>query len=344
MMMMMMKATTATTADASADTDVGADVIKKEKDEEENEKEKEEMCALKMCGKRLDVEHRATVRVRWAGAALVPAATAVVAWDAAGAAVLHRECWDVATAALPRAASGERAALIGGPRLRLRVGSAERRALAAADSTAEHFDARVVVRDKARAAAALVAHAHRCVVFTGAGVSTAAGIRDFRGPDGRWTRALQEQQQEQEKQDEEEDQEGRRACKRRCVAAAAGGGTRPVSVREMNRGTAGLLGGTRRGDGVACAVPTVAHRVVTDLVAQGRVALVVTQNVDGLHQAAGVPRDQVVELHGNAFTEFCPVCAPPSLFPSLASPLDDDTCNATTEMWCEIREEIRCQP
>lgn len=321
-------------------------IKEEEQDEEEEKEQKVEVCALRMCGKALDREHRAMVRVRCAEAgALAGEAATVVAWDAAGGAVLHRECWDVATAALPRAASGARTALIGGPRLRLRVGSAERGALTAADRTAEHFDAGVVVRDKARAAAALLARAHRCVVFTGAGVSTAAGIRDFRGPEGRWTLAPHEGC----KRPRSESPDGDRGH---------GGGSNPrlLSVREMNRGTAGLLGGERvpRGrDCVARAVPTAAHRVVADLVARGRVTLIVTQNVDGLHQAAGVPRDQVVELHGNAFTEFCPVsfffllcsntCSLWITSPLLSFPFLCSTITSTTEMRCHVREKIRCE-
>ena len=46
----------------------------------------------------------------------------------------------------------------------------------------------------------------------------------------------------------------------------------------------------------------------SELVDQGRVAAVITQNVDNLHQDSGVPADRVIELHGNARYAKCPGC------------------------------------
>jgi NAD-dependent deacetylase len=47
---------------------------------------------------------------------------------------------------------------------------------------------------------------------------------------------------------------------------------------------------------------------VARLVAMGKCAAVITQNVDNLHQASGVPADQVIELHGNASYATCLEC------------------------------------
>jgi NAD-dependent deacetylase len=56
------------------------------------------------------------------------------------------------------------------------------------------------------------------------------------------------------------------------------------------------------------AEPNRGHRAVAKLVDAGKVAAVVTQNIDGLHQASGVPADKVIELHGNATYAACLDC------------------------------------
>jgi NAD-dependent deacetylase len=54
--------------------------------------------------------------------------------------------------------------------------------------------------------------------------------------------------------------------------------------------------------------PNTAHLAVADLWASGRMIGCVTQNIDGLHQKAGLPEEAVVELHGNAATTVCLGC------------------------------------
>jgi len=56
------------------------------------------------------------------------------------------------------------------------------------------------------------------------------------------------------------------------------------------------------------AEPNRGHRAVARLVEVGKVSAVITQNVDGLHQASGVPDGQVIELHGNATYAKCLGC------------------------------------
>jgi NAD-dependent deacetylase len=56
------------------------------------------------------------------------------------------------------------------------------------------------------------------------------------------------------------------------------------------------------------AEPNRGHRAVAKLVADGVCACVITQNVDGLHQRAGVPEERVVELHGNSTYAACLDC------------------------------------
>src|SRR5260370_28202904 len=55
--------------------------------------------------------------------------------------------------------------------------------------------------------------------------------------------------------------------------------------------------------------PNRGHRAVAELVSRGIAASVITQNIDGLHQASGIPAEQVIELHGNSTYAHCLDCA-----------------------------------
>ena len=55
--------------------------------------------------------------------------------------------------------------------------------------------------------------------------------------------------------------------------------------------------------------PNRGHRAVAELVRRGKVETIITQNIDGLHQAAGIAPAQVVELHGNTTYAHCLDCA-----------------------------------
>jgi NAD-dependent deacetylase len=124
--------------------------------------------------------------------------------------------------------------------------------------------------------ARLIADARRMVVFTGAGISTESGVPDFRSPGGVWSRMKPIQFQ-----DFVASEEKRREAWTRAFT-----------------GKAGWVG----------AKPNAGHFAVARLVQQGKVAAVVTQNVDNLHQDSGVPADQIVELHGNASYATCLEC------------------------------------
>ena len=114
------------------------------------------------------------------------------------------------------------------------------------------------------------------VIFTGAGISTESGIPDFRSPGGLWTKY-----KPIEFSEFMASEEMRRESWRRKFAMDS-----TMTAAEPNRG----------------------HRAVASLVDQGKVSSIVTQNIDGLHQASGVPDDQVIELHGNATYAKCLGC------------------------------------
>jgi NAD-dependent deacetylase len=122
----------------------------------------------------------------------------------------------------------------------------------------------------------MLAEASAVVGFTGAGISTESGIPDFRSPGGIWTTSkpiLFEAFLASE--------EARRETWRRKFA------THPT---------------------IAGARPNAGHRALAKLVEQGKMSAVITQNIDGLHQASGIPDDKVIELHGNTTYALCLDC------------------------------------
>ena len=125
--------------------------------------------------------------------------------------------------------------------------------------------------------AALIAQARNTVVFTGAGISTESGVPDFRSPGGVWSRMKPIYFQEFVG-----DEDRRREAWTRTFS-----------------GTAGWTG----------AMPNAGHYAVARLAAAGKVATVITQNVDNLHQDSGVPSDKVIELHGNGTYATCLDCS-----------------------------------
>jgi NAD-dependent deacetylase len=127
------------------------------------------------------------------------------------------------------------------------------------------------------ALARLIERSRRVVVFTGAGISTESGIPDFRSPGGIWTRMAPI------------DFESFLASE----TARRESWRRRFETDEMMRS----------------AQPNRGHRAVATLVARGKVSVVITQNIDGLHQASGVSDTRVVELHGNTTYAHCLDCA-----------------------------------
>ncbi len=122
----------------------------------------------------------------------------------------------------------------------------------------------------------LIEQARRGIVFTGAGISTESGIPDFRSPTGIWQTAKPIMFQ-----DYLASAEMRREAWRRKFFSDP-----TIRAAEPNRG----------------------HRAVARLVREGKVSSVITQNIDGLHQASGIPDQQVIELHGNSTYAHCLDC------------------------------------
>lgn len=139
----------------------------------------------------------------------------------------------------------------------------------------EAADARQLAEASGRLASYLRL-SERVVVFTGAGASTESGIPDFRSPGGVWSRMKPIPFQQ-------------------FVASEE---ARREAWRRVFSGAAGWTG----------ASPNAGHRAIARLIESGTASVVITQNVDNLHQDSGVPEDRLIELHGNASYAKCLSC------------------------------------
>ncbi|MFE4370323.1 NAD-dependent deacetylase [Streptomyces sp. NPDC056835] len=115
-------------------------------------------------------------------------------------------------------------------------------------------------------------------ILSGAGISTDSGIPDYRGPGGLW----------------------RRDPSAEKLVTYDSYMTDPEIRRRSWR--------MRSESPTLRAEPNAAHRAVAELARAGTAVRVITQNVDGLHQLAGLPARKVLELHGTARSVSCTGC------------------------------------
>jgi NAD-dependent deacetylase len=122
----------------------------------------------------------------------------------------------------------------------------------------------------------LLRDASRILVFTGAGVSTASGISDYRGPSGVWRTR------------------------------------RPITIQEFLESPEGRAEywdmKLHAWPSIRDAEPNAVHRAIVDLERAGNVEAVVTQNIDGLHGKAGTSPERLVEVHGTEAHVSCLEC------------------------------------
>lgn len=131
------------------------------------------------------------------------------------------------------------------------------------------------------AARDLVSSRH-AIALTGAGISTESGIRDFRGPDGVWTKNPEAERKAYTNYEEFRADPARWWCDRI---------TDPYSLL---------------GSDLDKALPNAGHRALADLEVMGVLKCVITQNVDALHEKAGSRR--VIEYHGSISKLRCVSC------------------------------------
>ena len=125
--------------------------------------------------------------------------------------------------------------------------------------------------------ATILGAAQRILIFTGAGISTASGIPDYRGPKGVWNTR------------------------------------RPVFYDDFMASRESRVEYWRQKaedrEAFRSARPNPVHEAVVALERAGRLELLVTQNVDGLHRIAGTSEDRLVEIHGTNGRVECQTCS-----------------------------------
>jgi len=126
------------------------------------------------------------------------------------------------------------------------------------------------------ACADLIKRSERVVALTGAGISTAAGIPDFRGPKGLYVTRQYDPE---------------------TIFDISAFRRQPEPFYEFTRDFLGVIESLE---------PTVAHHFLAQLEATGDLHAVITQNIDGLHQKAGSQR--VISVHGDYWTSHCLDC------------------------------------
>ena len=142
----------------------------------------------------------------------------------------------------------------------------------------EFFDDPKTLQTKIRRLAELIRNSKHFCAFTGAGISTAAGIADFRS--GINTK----------------------------LDTGAGKWAKEAAVQT---GKASQIKKAKRKTRSIKAIPTQSHMALVALMTQGPKYLkhLISQNTDGLHRRSGIPVHQLSELHGNGTLEVCNKCS-----------------------------------
>jgi NAD-dependent deacetylase len=138
--------------------------------------------------------------------------------------------------------------------------------------------------------AALIADSEALVVFTGAGISTESGIPDFRSPGGIWNRY------------------------------------KPIDFQSFLASEEARREYWRRGRNTYAVIrdarPNAAHLALVELERRGKLDLLITQNIDGLHTTAGSSPERTIELHGTAHKVYCMTCVTEESRDSIGARLD----------------------
>lgn len=137
-------------------------------------------------------------------------------------------------------------------------------------------DRTTMMDEKIRTVAQKIAAGGKNVVFTGAGISTESGIPDYRSQGGIWDKF------------------------------------RPVYFDEFMSSRDSRIEYWQRWvelyDDLIRAKPNAGHIAIAELYRMNLLGGVITQNIDGLHQASGIPEEAVIELHGNTCRIRCMSC------------------------------------
>jgi len=139
----------------------------------------------------------------------------------------------------------------------------------------EFFDDECALNLKIKSLAELIRNPKHFCAFTGAGISTAAGIADFRS--GINT----------------------------VLDTGAGKWAKNAAVKQ---GKSKQIKKPKRSKKSIKAIPTASHMALVSLATSGCLKHLISQNTDGLHRRSGFPVDRLSELHGNTTLEVCDKC------------------------------------
>jgi len=240
-------------------------------------------CCFRRCTKRSEllssneyVEIQAAIPKRGFSRIL---GACVVTWSDTGSARFHSRCWeDVLKTSRTR--STKKAVY--------KITAEEKMMIKDAAKTVEYHDSLEDIVKKAKIVAKFILKSQHCIAFTGAGISTAAGIGDYRGKSGKWT---------------EQDREQIVAT----LQVAASASSPNISLQRMLSDES-VSSVTEDGVPYESLRPTYTHEALKKLVEMGLLKHVISQNGDGLHGLSGIPDEKLSELHGNVFIEVCEKC------------------------------------
>jgi NAD-dependent SIR2 family protein deacetylase len=154
-------------------------------------------------------------------------------------------------------------------------------AIKSEEAKKEYFDSPAVLEKKVQELADMILESNNFTVFTGAGISTASGIPDYRSGAntvlktgaGCWEKAANIQK-----------------AKREGKLLNA-----PAKPAEFNIK-------------ISQAMPSKTHMAMVEMMERGILKHVISQNIDGLHRKSGIPGNKISELHGNTNLEICKKC------------------------------------
>ncbi|XP_053395909.1 uncharacterized protein LOC123524849 [Mercenaria mercenaria] len=215
----------------------------------------------------------------------------LVNWHPNGEAEFHVDCWEKLYS-LSRSKSRKESPC---------MTKEEKTLVKTADDASEQFDNKSKILEEAKKAAEWIKSASHCVAFTGAGISTSAGIGDYRGKAGKWT---------------EEDQ-NRVIIKATDLAGSQTCDDEPPTKKRKQESSQDTSDDDvkdgdedEEDDGVPYEKlrPTYTHEALYKLMKSGYLKSIISQNGDGLHSLSGILDDKICELHGNVFVEVCEKC------------------------------------
>lgn len=142
-----------------------------------------------------------------------------------------------------------------------------------------------IFQEKIKKLAEFITSSSHAVVHSGAGLSTSAGIPDFRGPTGIWTK--------------EEELKSNFTTKK--ISSSQKTEVKQGKIQTQNNTPQEVKGFEE-------VRPTLSHMVILELLQKGLIKYIISQNIDGLHIRSGVQPTHISEIHGNVFLEECSKC------------------------------------